>query len=1068
MASMHTSPPRAPPIQYKTPMGTRWAKEVAAAGGVGAFDLPTDPKLIGPWILGECVGKGASGRVKIAKHRVTGQLAAVKILPLAPLVSSRASLETQQMKNDKQRLGIDREITMMKLMNHPNILRIYDVYEGAKELFLVLEYVEGGELFDFLVNRGRLPAEEACEYFKQIVYGLNYAHTFSIIHRDLKPENILIASLSPPLIKIADWGMAAFAPPSLQLETSCGSPHYASPEIVNGERYQGNPTDIWSCGVILYALLTGRLPFDDKNVKVLLGKVKCGKFDMPPWIDPLAMDLLSRMLVVDVSRRITIPEIMTHPWLSGASQSSSDKMRRLCNPPLPPSPSTLARPLAHPSLIDPELFSSLRIIWGRHADPQGESIKRDLCASVGQGVHAKAFYFLLGRYRDAQVQARGNGNDFSTNRTDAPSLNAMEGPEDTNLDVDWQVDLDRNHTSKLYERPAPSPRTAAVRVPPPISGLAPPMLRTSKAVSSRERISSPAGPRPQSKKPQTQPSCATAALDLAPVSKDIYLGHPVPSVAGSRPLPRRGHTFSCGEEGSRPPRYSRSLRQDPRSNSSIPSTVAPPYLEQASAPRSRSRSRTVATNSAPPVATPQTTPSSAPAEQLIIHAPIPVAPSSTAPIVDMDLNLDLNLDLSLRLQSNSEEDLSLPEHDLGDGVEEDELPLLTAPRTSNVELQKTMDAVAERLNGLVRARAASSPAPPFLPLEHRRSTKRPVRLQREDKENQSVVDEGWSYVGADEFSAVGLGVDGVGPKMGRDMGNVTFLPGAKRDKERRVKHTTLPPLKPKRSTISLLASPITLAPPVHQPAILEVTTTSRLTSPVVGEFKGWFSNLFSWKGNQNPFPGTGVIYSLDGLEKTRREVGLMLERLGITVEGSGFSCFMDGSVNGEDDPMTASTLRCKVEEASTDEAAPMALKPVKFRIEFSAAPSSRVLNYPPPPPHAGHKHYSVPLSPNSNTTNVPPTTLGALLAAPLDPPLRNRASVLIGRTASSSASAGGAFPPGCQSAIVLLHEKGSTSTFKNVWKRLKETYAEGVNAGYPTLSPTMGGTPFIEPQRFAI
>lgn len=305
MANISSSPPRAPPIQYTAPLGTRWAKEKAAAGK-GAFDLSTDPKYIGPWILGECVGKGASGRVKIAKHRRTGQLAAVKILPLAPLMNSRASLATQQAKTDKQRLGIDREITMMKLMNHPNIMRIYDVYEGEKELFLVLEYIEGGELFDFLVNRGRLPPLEALAYFKQIVHGLNYAHTFSIIHRDLKPENILIHSLSPPLVKIADWGMAAFAPPALQLETSCGSPHYASPEIVNGEKYEGNATDIWSCGVILYALLTGRLPFDDKNVRTLLAKVKLGKYDMPAWVDPNAQDLLRRMLVVDVAKRITV------------------------------------------------------------------------------------------------------------------------------------------------------------------------------------------------------------------------------------------------------------------------------------------------------------------------------------------------------------------------------------------------------------------------------------------------------------------------------------------------------------------------------------------------------------------------------------------------------------------------------------------------------------------------------------------------------------------------------------------------------------------------------------------
>lgn len=306
MNNISSSPPRAPTVQYDAPLGTRWAKEKAAAGGSAAFDLPTDPTNIGPWIIGECVGKGASGRVKIARHKHTGQFAAVKILPLAPLMSSRASLATQQQKSAKQRLGIDREITMMKLMNHPNILRIYDVYEGSKELFLVLEYVEGGELFDFLVNKGRLAPIEALAFFKQIVYGLNYAHTFSIIHRDLKPENILIASISPPVIKIADWGMAAFAGPSLQLETSCGSPHYASPEIVNGETYRGNATDIWSCGVILYALLTGRLPFDDKNVKTLLEKVKTGKYHMPTWMDPLAKDLISRMLVIDVHTRITV------------------------------------------------------------------------------------------------------------------------------------------------------------------------------------------------------------------------------------------------------------------------------------------------------------------------------------------------------------------------------------------------------------------------------------------------------------------------------------------------------------------------------------------------------------------------------------------------------------------------------------------------------------------------------------------------------------------------------------------------------------------------------------------
>ncbi|EPQ52097.1 Pkinase-domain-containing protein [Gloeophyllum trabeum ATCC 11539] len=303
--SAPNSPPRAPPIKYSAPLGTRWQKEKAAAGH-NAFDLPDDPKYVGPWVIGECVGKGASGRVKIAKHRRTGQLAAVKILPLQPI----------QAKSEKQRLGIDREITMMKLMNHPNIMRIYDVYEGDKELYLILEYVEGGELFDYLVNHGKLRTLQALAYFKQIVYGLNYAHTFAIIHRDLKPENILIQSFNPPLIKIADWGMAAFAPPDRQLDTSCGSPHYASPEIVNGSKYEGTATDIWSCGVILFALVTGRLPFDDKNVRTLLSKVKVGKYEVPAYVDPQAKDLITRMLVVDVAKRITHHPSSTSPTCS--------------------------------------------------------------------------------------------------------------------------------------------------------------------------------------------------------------------------------------------------------------------------------------------------------------------------------------------------------------------------------------------------------------------------------------------------------------------------------------------------------------------------------------------------------------------------------------------------------------------------------------------------------------------------------------------------------------------------------------------------------------------------------
>ncbi|KAJ7100259.1 CAMK/CAMKL/GIN4 protein kinase [Mycena belliarum] len=1052
MAYVSSSPPRAPPIQYTAPMGTRWAKETAAAGGVGAFDLPTDPKFIGPWILGECVGKGASGRVKIAKHRVTGELAAVKILPLAPLVNSRASLATQQAKTDKQRLGIDREITMMKLMNHPNIMRIYDVYEGSKELFLVLEYVEGGELFDFLVNRGRLPAAEALAYFKQIIYGLNYAHTFAIIHRDLKPENILIASLSPPLIKIADWGMAAFAPPSLQLETSCGSPHYASPEIVNGEKYEGNATDIWSCGVILYALLTGRLPFDDKNVKVLLSKVKCGKYEMPNWIDPLAMDLLSRMLVVDVSRRITIPEILSHPWLLSTSKFM-DGSRPVPNPPLPPSPSTLARPLDHPSLIDPELFSSLRIIWGRHADPQGESIKRDLCSPAGRGLHAKAFYFLLRCYRDESVRARdGSASNSST----------VIGIESMRFDIGWQLDLngspvstrhEMNHQqfSPVHSRATPSPF-------PQISGLAPPLM--SRTPTSRERPASPAGPRAHSWKHQ-QPTQQHSPNIVAPHPRSGSSGRPASSLnsrGGPRPPPpRRGYTYSFGEV--EPSTREVLTRLTPSQPEAVPSTVASPpqFRRQASAPHPSHYASASILDPPPSSLVVAGTAACEPT----INAPVAIPVKLPTPIVDMDLDLSLDLDLNLKLSSDEDLALSTEECDLTDNTEaeNEELPLLTAPRTANVELQKTMDAVAERLNGLVKAQTSPVLPPAPAPLSHRRNTARAAsRPAREDKENQRVS-EGWSYLGFDECQGLGLGVDGVDAKMGTEMANVVFLSEntsdakGKRDRERKGRHSTLP-LRPKRSTISLLASPIAMSATANNSVTDSNATASRLTSPAAGEFKGWFSNLFSWKGSNShhPSPGTGVIYSPDGLEKTRREVGLLFERLGIVVEGSGFS--FTNIIDAEDDLTAGLALRCKVEEASSD-GAPMTLKPVKFRIEFSAAPPAHVLSFAPP----AHKHHSVPLSPNPTADFLSPN----LAPPPFDAPPKNRPSV--SRTASSSS----AFPPGCFSAIVLVHEKGSASTFKNVWKKLKETYGSGVTAACPTLSPTMGATPFMEqPQRFAL
>ncbi|TFK34507.1 kinase-like domain-containing protein [Crucibulum laeve] len=420
MVEMQDKTTHSPPngTYYDTPFGTRWSREKAQAGGEHIFETPTDRKYMGDWVVGKCIGKGASGRVKLAHHSITGQRAAIKIIPAYTILPSKNHGSALYC---DQRASVYREIAMMKLMNHPNIVRIYDVYESERELFLVLEYIDGGELYDLLTNRGCFPQIETLALFKQIIHGLNYAHTFSIVHRDLKPENILVASLSPPVVKIADWGMATFAPPGVGLTTSCGSPHYASPEVVSGRSYHGTAADIWSCGVVLYTLLTGTLPFNDRRTKKLLEKIKVGEYDIPCWIDPRAQNLLGRMLVVDPEERITMREILAHPWMRTPITTMLEKPVIL-KPPLPPTLHEFGSAIPSPDLIDNDLFYSLMAIWGRHTDPSGDAIRADLCSPPGYGTHSKAFYYLLEKHRSETRRMR------EAHRTSEEDLSAMTSP----------------------------------------------------------------------------------------------------------------------------------------------------------------------------------------------------------------------------------------------------------------------------------------------------------------------------------------------------------------------------------------------------------------------------------------------------------------------------------------------------------------------------------------------------------------------------------------------------------------------------------------------------------------
>ncbi|GAA5968961.1 hypothetical protein JCM11641_000793 [Rhodosporidiobolus odoratus] len=402
-----SSPPRAPPPPRRPAQSRQRTQgqtqsrqegqgkvEPGAPGGGGGRNARVkqereEPSMVGPWRMGRTVGEGASGRVKLAKHNATGQYAAVKIVPKP----RRTTQEREAAKADKMLLGIEREIVIMKLIEHPNVLRLMDVWETGSELYLIMEYVEGGELFDYLVSKGRLHADEARHYFQQIISGVDYCHRFNICHRDLKPENLLLDSEKN--IKIADFGMAALERGGKLLETSCGSPHYASPEIVSGRTYHGSSSDIWSCGIILFALLNGNLPFDHSDIPTLLNMVKKGRFRMPPELPAEAQDLIARMLIVKPEDRITMEDILRHPWVI----RKPPRLIYGLAPPPPPNVAQIARPVGNRDEIDPEILVNLKTLW--HGSGE-EEIVRELLSP--EKTWEKVFYCLLYKYRTRSLE----------------------------------------------------------------------------------------------------------------------------------------------------------------------------------------------------------------------------------------------------------------------------------------------------------------------------------------------------------------------------------------------------------------------------------------------------------------------------------------------------------------------------------------------------------------------------------------------------------------------------------------------------------------------------------------
>ncbi|XP_065812734.1 serine/threonine-protein kinase BRSK2 isoform X3 [Labrus bergylta] len=548
---------------------------------------------VGPYRLEKTLGKGQTGLVKLGVHCVTCQKVAIKI------VNREKLSESVLMK-------VEREIAILKLIEHPHVLKLHDVYENKKYLYLVLEHVSGGELFDYLVKKGRLTPKEARKFFRQIMSALDFCHSHSICHRDLKPENLLLDEKNN--IRIADFGMASLQVGDSLLETSCGSPHYACPEVIRGEKYDGRKADVWSCGVILFALLVGALPFDDDNLRNLLEKVKLGVFHMPHFIPPDCQNLLRGMIEVDASKRLTLEQIQKHTWYIGGKNEPEPEQ---------PVPRKVAiRSLPSADDIDPDVLDSMHSL-GCFRDKN--KLLKDLLSDDDN--QEKMIYFLLldrkERYPSQEDQNLPPRNEVDPprKRVDSPMLNrhGKRRPERKSMEVlsvtdggspvpaRRAIDMTQHGqrsrsisgaSSGLSTSPLSSPRPVRKFCVPPQS---PDLLQSpnTSPCPSPEPIPIRTGPRistPNSLTPNSEPLPAAlnktqtlpAKPKVAPKPLQATRSNPLPETSPDAASAAKSETFNPCQPPSQLPSASRpptptspSSPSSPFSPSSIPSSPIP-------------------------------------------------------------------------------------------------------------------------------------------------------------------------------------------------------------------------------------------------------------------------------------------------------------------------------------------------------------------------------------------------------------------------------------------------------------------------------------------------------------
>lgn len=258
---------------------------------------------VGRYELGRTLGEGTFAKVKFARNLETGENVAIKIL------------DKEKVLKHKMIGQIKREISTMKLIRHPNVIRMFEVMASKTKIYIVMEFVTGGELFDKIASKGRLKEDEARKYFQQLINAVDYCHSRGVYHRDLKPENLLLDASG--VLKVSDFGLSALPQQVREdglLHTTCGTPNYVAPEVINNKGYDGAKADLWSCGVILFVLMAGYLPFEESNLVALYKKIFKADFTCPSWFSSSAKKLIKRILDPNPSTRITISEVLANEW----------------------------------------------------------------------------------------------------------------------------------------------------------------------------------------------------------------------------------------------------------------------------------------------------------------------------------------------------------------------------------------------------------------------------------------------------------------------------------------------------------------------------------------------------------------------------------------------------------------------------------------------------------------------------------------------------------------------------------------------------------------------------------